>query len=157
MPHLYENIPWRCNHVASTGLNVWCALFHLSPAVTVAEPWLPQGLNGKNMKGKSPSTQSGRFPRRPAPPGAGFLSLREASARPGSGRGLWTATRKLLSKWERCRPSWAYSEPWSLSFHSADASGSPVGYQDTHGWQPVQGPRCQGFPGPWDAACFCII
>lgn len=150
MPHLNKNIPWRCNHMPSTGLYAWCALFHLNPAATVVEPWLPQGLNGKNVKGKSPSTQSGRFPRRPAPPGASFLSLREASARPGS-------SRKLLSKWGRCRPSWAYSEPWSLPFHSAGASGSPVGYQDAHGWQPVQGPRCPGFPGPWDAACFCII
>ena len=32
MPHLNKNIPWRCNHMTSTGLHAWCALFHLNPA-----------------------------------------------------------------------------------------------------------------------------
>lgn len=79
---------------------------------------------------------------RPATPVARFLSLREFSTRPDSGGGgggrgegegaPLTAIRRLLSKWELCRLCWAYSEPLSLPFCSADALGSPEDHPEAH-------------------------
>lgn len=123
-------------HIPITGLCTRSALFYLNPAATAVGLPLPHGLNGENMKEQFPSTQSGGFPPIPDLPLQLPGSCHSGRSQPdqivaGEGAPL-TAIRRLLSKWELCRLCWAYSEPLSLPFCSADALGSPEDHPEAH-------------------------
>lgn len=87
--------------------------------------------------------------------GVAQVGLRPDELWPGAFHSSPTATFQR----GHCRITSAYSEPQSLPFHSADASGSPVGHLVAQNWEHTWGPRasgllCSGLPSTWTQLVF---